>query len=310
MATTAASVRGAFTEAARTVLSAAGPAVVRIGRQGGRGCGVVIAPGAVLTNAHNLRDRTTEVTFADGRSAQASVTAVDGDGDLVVLEVDTAGISPMSWAEGAAEPGALVYALARTATGGTRITVGLVSSIDGFLRGPRGRRISGTIEHTAPLGRGSSGSPVVDEEGRLVGLNTARLGEGFYVALPADAELRERVDALVRGESPQRRTLGLGLAPAEISARLRASVGLPDRTGLLVRSVDPQGPATTAGVQVGDLVVGAAGADVTSVHDLHQALDAAAGSLELRLVRGTEDLTVTVVFPTPEPGAGEGPEPG
>ncbi len=307
MATTAASVRGAFTEAARTVLAAAGPAVVRIGRQGGRGCGVVIAPGAVLTNAHNLRDRTTEVTFADGRRAQAAVTAVDGDGDLVVLEVDTADVAPVTWAEADTEPGELIYALARTATGGSRITVGLVSSVDGFLRGPRGRRISGTIEHTAPLGRGSSGSPVVDEDGRLVGLNTARLGGGFYVALPADAELRERVDALLRGESPRRRTLGIGLAPAEVSARLRASVGLPERTGLLVRSVDPDGAAAAAGLQVGDLVVGAAGTDVATVHDLHEALDAATEALELRLVRGTEELTVSVAFTTPDAAtSGEG----
>lgn len=302
MATTAASVREAFTEAARTVLATAGPAVVRIGRQGGRGCGIVVAPGAVLTNAHNLRDRTTEVTFADGRTAQASVTAVDGDGDLVVLDVDTSGITPVAWTEQATEPGALVYAVARTAIGGTRITAGLVSGVDGFLRGPRGRRISGTIEHTAPLGRGSSGSPIVDEDGHLVGLNTARLGQGFYVALPADAALRERVDALLRGESPQRRTLGVGLAPAEVSARLRASVGLPERTGLLVRSVDPDGPAAAARVQVGDLVVGAGAADVASVHDLHRALDAAQDELELRIVRGTDELTLTVVFTEPGPG--------
>jgi serine protease Do len=299
MTTTAASVRSAFTEAARTVLATAGPAVVRIGRQGGRGCGVVIAPGAVLTNAHNLRDRTTEVGFADGRSAQASVTAVDGDGDLVVLEVDTGDVAPVSWAEASAEPGALVYALARTPHGGTRITVGLISSVDGFLRGPRGRRINGTVEHTAPLGRGSSGSPIVDEDGRLVGLNTARLGQGFYVALPADADLKGRVDALLRGESPQRRALGIGLAPAEVSARLRASVGLPERAGLLIRSVDPEGPAATAGVQVGDLVVAAGGTAVGAVHDLHQALDAARDALELQLVRGTDDLTVSVPFDAP-----------
>lgn len=291
-----------FTEAASTVLATAGSAVVRIGRRGGRGCGVVVADGAVLTNAHNLRDRSTEVTFAGGRAAQGQVAAADVDGDLVVLAVDTGDIAPVTWGEGPTKPGDLVYAVARTAGGGTRITVGYVSSTDGSLRGPRGRRTAATVEHTAPLAQGSTGGPLLDGDGRLVGLNTARLEHGFAVALPADADLRARVDALLRGESPQRRALGLGLAPAEVAARLRASVGLPERAGLLVRAVDPDGPASAAGVQVGDLVAGAAGAPVATVDDLHQALDAAGATLELLLVRGADDLTVTVTFADLDPG--------
>ena len=202
MTTTSSSVSSALAEAARTVLATAGPSVVRIGRGGGRGCGIVVADGFVLTNAHNLRDRTTEVTFADGRAVQASVVAADVDGDLVLVEVDTAGAPVLAWADGRPEVGALAYAIARTEGGGTRLTVGVLSSVDGAFRGPRGRRVSGTLEHTAPLARGSSGSPIVDDEGRLLGLNTARLGQGFYAALPADADLRTRVDALLRGESP------------------------------------------------------------------------------------------------------------
>ncbi len=296
MATTPASVRTALAEAAHTVLATAGPAVVRIGRHGGRGCGVVVAEGAVLTNAHNLRDRTTEVTFAGGRAEQGSVAAADVDGDLVVVRVDTADAPVLGWADDPPAAGDLVYALARTPGDGTRVSFGMLSSVDGAFRGPRGRRISGSLEHTAPLARGSSGSPLLDEQGRLLGLNAARLGEGFYVALPADADLRGRVDALLRGESPTRRVLGIGLAPGEVAARLRASVGLPERAGLLVRSVDPSGVAAAAGVQVGDLVAGAAGEPVEQVDELHRAIDGAEATLDLLLVRGAEELTVTVTF--------------
>ena len=299
MAMTAASVRAALAEAARAAVDAAGPAVVRVGRHGGRGCGLVVADGAVLTNAHNLRDRTTQVTFGGGRAVQGEVRAADVDGDLALLDVDTAGAPPVPWAEEPPAAGDLVYAVAATADAGTRVTLGMLSSVDGTFRGPRGRRISGALEHTAPLMRGSSGSALLDEAGRLLGVNTARLGQGFYVALPADAELRGRVDALLRGESPTRRTLGVGLAPAEVSARLRASVGLPARDGLLVRAVDPAGRAAAAGVQVGDLVVAAAGAPVTSVDDLHRALEAAGATLDLGLVRGTDELTVTVTLDPP-----------
>jgi S1-C subfamily serine protease len=302
MTTTAQSVSAALSEAARAVTSAVGPAVVRIGRHGGRGCGVVIADGHVLTNAHNVRERTTLVTFGDGRGEQATVTAVDLDGDLVVVAVPTGDIAPVTWAEDPPEPGGLVFALARTPGGGARVTVGLISSTDGAFRGPRGRAVTGSIEHTAPLARGSSGSPLLDDAGHLLGLNTARLGDGFYAARTADPQLRARVDELLRGEAPRRHTLGIGLAPAGVSAKLRASVGLPERAGLLVRAVDPEGPAAAAGVLVGDLVVSAGGREVARVDDLHAALDEAATrtTLDLRLVRATEELTVTVTFPDEE----------
>lgn len=297
---TPASLTAQLSEAARTVDRTTSASVVRIGRQGGRGCGIVVADGYVLTNAHNLRDRTTEVTFADGRRAQGEVTAADGDGDLVVLGVDTADAPVIRWADTTAAVGDVVFTAVRTSTGGPRITYGMASTANAAFRGPRGRRITGSLEHTAPLARGSSGSPVVNEAGELVALNTARLGEGFYLALPADAVLRERVDALVRGESPERLTLGLGLAPLEVARQLRASVGLPPRDGLLVRSVAPASPAEAAGVQVGDLVVTAAGRPVTSVDDLHQGLDDARGTrrLELGLVRGADELRAPVSFPT------------
>ncbi len=294
-------------EAARAALASATPAVVRIGRAPGRGCGVVVAGGHVLTNAHNLRDRTTEVTFSDGRREQGRIAAVDPDGDLVVLAVDTAGVPALPWATDPTEPGDVVFAVGRTADGGARITRGMVSGVERSFRGPRGRRITGSLEHTAPLARGSSGSPLVDGDGRLLALNTARLADGFYLALPADADLRARVDALVRGESVHRLVLGGGLAPADVARQLRASVGLADRDGLLVRSVAPDTPAEVAGIKTGDLITAAGGRDVTTVDHLHAALDAARGDRELTLhvVRGSDELDLVVSFAEPatdEPG--------
>jgi S1-C subfamily serine protease len=294
----ATSITAALQAAATTVDGVAGPTVVRVGRHGGRGCGVVVAKDRVLTNAHNLRDRTTEVTFADGRAVQAELVAVDDDGDLAVLAVDTADVEPITWAEAVPAVGAVVFAVGRAPGGGTRLSFGMLSGVERTFRGPRGRQVTGSLEHTAPLVRGSSGSPVVDDAGHLVGVNTARLGDGFYLALPADAELRTRVDALSRGESPRRLVLGVGLAPAEVAAKLRASVGLPARAGLLVRAVEDDSPAAQAGLQVGDLLTRAGDVELGSVDDLHRALDSAwsTSSLVLHVVRGTDELEVTVTF--------------
>lgn len=283
----------------RTVAERAGPSVVNVGRRG-RGSGVVVGEGKVLTNAHNLRDRTTSITFAGGRTEQAEVVAVDPDGDLAVLAVDTGDASPIGWGDASGiSAGTFVFTAAR-GRAGLRTTFGIVTSTEQSFPGPRGRRIRGSLEHTAPLARGSSGSPVLDGEGRVVALNTHRSGEGFYAAMPADEAFRAKVEALSAGRAPTRRHLGLALAPVEVARRLRRTVGLPERDGLLVRGVEPEGPAAGAGIREGDLLVEASGRPLADADDLHDLLDEVADGADLTLlvVRGVEELTVEVSFNT------------
>jgi serine protease Do len=281
---------------------AAGPSVVGIGQRWGRGSGVVVERGKVLTNAHNVRGDSVGVTFADGRSAEGSVAGIDPDGDLAVVSVDTAEAPPITWSEaGSPGPGIPVVGLSNPGGRGLRVTFGLVSGTERAFRGPRGRRIAGSIEHTAPLPRGSSGGPIVDGRGRLLGINTNRAGDGFYLAIPADPALRERIESLARGESRTAPRLGLGIAPPFVARRLRRAVGLAEMDGLLVRAVEDDGPAGRAGIEAGDLIVEAAGRPARSADDLYEALDGAKGSLSLKIVRGTEERSVSVDL------AGSGP---
>ena len=289
-----------LTAAARAVAAAAAPATVAIGRHG-RGTGVVVAPDRVLTNAHNLRDRTTQVTFADGRAVQGRVVGTDPDHDLVVLEVETADVTPLAWSDQVLAEGDAVFAAAR-GTRGHRVTFGLVSSADRAFRGPRGRRVKGAVEHTAPLARGSSGGPLLDADGRIVAINTHRLGEGFYLAQPADEQLRGRVDQLVSGQHLGGRRLGVAIVGPDETARLRRKVGLPEQAGLLVAGVAEGSPAADAGLGEGDLVVAVGGTPVSGVDDVWDALDQAGDEVTLDVVRGTEARTVTVSFAAPEPG--------
>jgi S1-C subfamily serine protease len=272
-----------------------GPSVVGLGRGWGRGCGVVVADGRVLTNAHNLRDDEVTVTFADGRRQTGRVAAADADGDLAVIAVETADAPAVPWGEGVSL-GTPVFALANPGGRGLRVTFGLVSATGRTFRGPRGRRIGGSIEHTAALVRGSSGGPLVDAEGRLVGINTLRLEGGLIVALAADGAMRERVEALGRGEAPQRTRLGVAIAPPRAARRMRRAVGLPERDGLLVRDVADESPAAEAGLEQGDLIVAVAGEPVGRVDDLFRALDVTgpAGTLELTVVRGVDERAVSV----------------
>ncbi len=280
-----------------TVVTALTAATVSIGRDG-RGSGVVIAPGFVLTNAHNLRDRSTQIGFSDGRHVQGTVAGSDADGDLAVLAVDTGDATPLQWA---APPPRVGQVLVAGAAGGLhhRVTVGYASAIGQAFRSGGGRLVQDAIEHTVPLARGSSGGPLVDVTGRLVGINTHRIGHRFYLARPGDEALRSRIEQLRAGQSVRARRLGVALAPADVARGLRRAVGLPERDGLLVRGVADDSPAATAGIREGDLLVSAAGTAIASIDELARAIDSSGDGVAIGLVRGAEELTVEVRFDSP-----------
>ena len=270
-----------------------GPSVVGLGRGWAAGSGVVVADGQVVTVAHAVRRGEPTVTFAGGRRAEATIAGVDHDANLAVLSVDTGDAPAVEVAGETPGLGAAVLALADPGGRGLRASLGFVTSADRSLRGPRGRRLAGAIEHSAALPRGSSGGPLVDADGRVVALNAIRLEGGLILAVPLAADLIER---LARGERVEPRRLGIALAPPYVARRMRRAVGLPERDGLLVRGVRDGSPADRAGVRRGDLIVAVNGSETDRLDTLHAAADSGAPTLELGLVRGAEELTVTVAF--------------
>ncbi len=219
-------------------------------RRHGRGSGFVVAPGRVLTNAHNLRDQTTEVRFADGRTAQGAVVGSDVDGDLVVLDVDT-GAAPCSpgpttrWPPATSSSPSPPAATAG-APPGARSRQPRPSSR------PRGRPIMGAIEHTSPW----------PPARRVPRCSTAGPGRRHQhpptrARLSTSPRRRRTVTrgdrAMVEGRRFERLRLGVALAPGDVAARLRRSVGLGERGGLLVPGVVTGSPAAAAGIREGDL---------------------------------------------------------
>jgi len=283
--------------AVQTAARQTGPAVVGIGRGWRGGTGVVIEPGLVLTSAHNIRQEEATVVFADRRET-GTVAGSDPDLDVGLIKVDTGDIEPVRWtpSEEDVPIGRAVFALANPGGRGLRVTPGFVSSATRSFRGPRGRRIAGAIEHTAPLPRGSSGGPLVDSSGSLIGINSVRVDPGLILAVPAGAALKQRIEALSRGEQPKSLRLGVAVAPPRVARRLRRAVGLPERDGLLIRAVEPGSAAGRAGLTRGDLIVSADGAPTERLDALYEALDKAssADSLELGIVRGSEEQSVAV----------------
>jgi S1-C subfamily serine protease len=258
-----------------------GGSVIGLGTGARGGSGVVVDTDRVLTLARNLHAQAVEVRFGGERRADGEVLGTDWDVDLAVVAVSTADAQPVAWAPDGAELaiGSPVVALGDPAGQGLRVTAGALSAAPRSVRGPRGRLIDGVLEHTAPLPRGAGGGPLVDTEGRLLGL-------------------RERAYALLAGKATAPRRLGVVLAPPRLARRLRAAVGLPEQDGLLVRAVDDAGAAQSAGLLRGDLIVEAGGRPVRSVDDLYAALDATGASqpLTLSVLRGTDRRELSVSF--------------
>jgi serine protease Do len=268
-----------------------GPSVVGLGRGWRTGSGVVVGSNRVATLAHAVRSEDVTVRFADGRRAEAHLLGADPDTGVALLEADTGEAAAVELATGTPGIGAAVIALADPGGRGLRATLGFVTTAERTLRGPRGRRRAGAIEHTAPLPRGSSGGPLIDAGHRLLGLNAVRLDGGLILAAPIDAAMLERI-----ASGREQRRLGVALAPPFVARKVRRAAGLPDRDGLLVRGVREGSPADRAGLRRGDLIVAVDGSEDDRLDALHAALDGDAPSVELGLVRGADELSVTVTF--------------
>lgn len=286
-------------EMVQRIAAQVGPSVVGVGRRGPHGTGVVIADGTVLTNAHNVRSETVTVTFGDGRTEKGRVLGADYDADLAVLAVDAADTPSIDNSATDVDIGMPVVALSNPGGMGLRVTVGFVSGTERSFRGPRGRIIKGSLEHTAPLLPGSSGGPVVDTDGRLLGINTNRLGEGFYLAVPSGAHFAKTVERLREGATTSGVRLGVGVAPNEVVRKLRKSVGLEPVDGLLIRHIEQGSPADASGVREGDVLVSLHDVAILTIDDLYEALGGidAGSAASAHLIRGVEELTVQVEFP-------------
>jgi S1-C subfamily serine protease len=277
-------------QAIERLVTEAGPGVVGL-RERARGSGVVVGAQRVLTLASNLRGKEPAVVFGDGRRERGRLLGADPDLSIALLEVATGDSPPVAFADGdASAPPAIgepVFALANPSGRGLRVTAGAVASAPRSLRGPRGRPLEGLIEHTAPVPRGAGGGPLLDEKGRLLGLNAVRLEEGLILALPG-ARIRARLDTLADEGARAPRRLGVAIVPPRAARRLRRAVGLPEREGILVRAVQ----------QRGDLIVSLQDSEIASLDALFGALDAAPleQPIPVRVVRGEEERELDVTL--------------
>jgi S1-C subfamily serine protease len=248
-----------------------GPSVVRVDARRGRpATGVVWADNLVLTADHVLEHEDTLQVTGSQATVKASIAGRDPGTDLALLRVE--GLKGVPAPRGRSvdvRVGHLVIAIGQP--GELQVTVGIVSSLSGSFRSWRGGQVEGLIQTTADLLPGFSGGPLVDADGRVIGINSWNLGRGVSRALPV--ETAERVAESLRAHGRIRRAyLGLGAQPIRLTEALAGQLG--QENGLLVATVDPGGPAQKAGVMQGDTIVTIDGDPVRQLDELYAKLGA------------------------------------
>lgn len=226
--------------------------------------GIAFATDLILTADHIVeRDEDITVILADGTQVNASLAGRDPASDLAVLKLEKASAHPAEKASGA-KVGQIVLALARPTAEGIEASLGTLSAISGPVRTHRGLLDLYYRTDTTPY-PGFSGGPLVDAEGRVLGINTSGFGRGMSITIPAEIAWKV-ADELARNGTIKRGYLGIRSQPVEITSAAQATLKREQKTGLLIVGLEPESPAEKSGILVGDTLVGINGKPVSD-HD-------------------------------------------
>jgi S1-C subfamily serine protease len=258
--------------------------------------GVHWRPGLVVTANHTVRaDEGLTLTRPDGRSVAGALVGRDPARDLAVLRVEAADVPVAEVADSdAVRVGHVVLALGA----GPRASWGVVSAI-GATRSAEGDLFS--LDLT--LYAGFSGGPLVDAQGRVVGVNTSGMSRQMQLAVPA-AVVSRTLDELVRHGRISHGYLGVGTQPVRVPDAMRQQLGLDQELALIVVDVQPDSPAA-AGLLIGDLILSLDGQAVVDPVELRRLLRAEriGRRITARVVRGgqSRDVELTVGERPPRP---------
>jgi S1-C subfamily serine protease len=287
----------ALSEGMVEVVEKAARATVLVnGRRRMPASGILYASDLVVTAEHVVeRDEDITVTLADGTTLSATIAGRDPGSDLALLRLEKAAGIPAEKASGEPRVGQLVIALGRPSSEGIEASLGIISAIGGPVRTGHGVVLERYLRTDAVPFPGFSGGPLVDAEGKVVGLNTSGLAHGAAITIPAylvwsDAENLAKFGYIKRGY------LGIRSEQVELAADLRKELGREQETALLLVSVESGSPAEASGLIVGDILVAIEGKTITD-HDelmLHLGGEAVGAALSMQVLRGGKPMLIAV----------------
>ena len=283
------------------VVAAAAPSVVRVeARRRLPASGIVWNADGIIVTAHHVveRDNNIIIGLPDGTTSSAELVGRDPTTDTAVLRIRDRDLSPAARAAPEEAPketkvGHLVLAVGRPGPS-VLATLGIVSALGGTWRTPAGGRLDRYLQTDVAMYPGFSGGPLVDASGRVLGVNTSALVRGTALVVPVTS-LAKVVDALLSHGKIRRGFLGVGAQPVRLPSGLAEQVG--QETGLMLVSVEEDGPAEKGGLLLGDTLVAVDGQPTRHVDDLLALLsaDQIGSALPVRFIRGGSPEETKVV---------------
>lgn len=306
----------AYSNSIITAAERVGPAVVRIDieREGGgyRGYGrpdaglgsgfIFASDGQILTNAHVVSHaRRIRVTLADGRTMDAGLVGADAEIDVAVIRIGAERLPVAEMNRTPLKVGQLVVAVGNPYGLNWTVTAGVVSALNRTLDAPGVRRMTNLIQTDTSINPGNSGGPLVDSQGRVVGITTAMMpmAQGLGFSIPLDtvtsavARINQRYHSGTTGVS-----LGVGGMRVQLDGKLRSSLNLTQTAGMELLEVRPGGPADQAELKRMDIIIGAAGEPVTEPRDLQRIVrrHTSGQRIVITFLRGGKQRKVTAIL--------------
>jgi S1-C subfamily serine protease len=294
-----------FSDATSLLIKKTSESVVSVKAQMSRGTGVVLTKdGYIVTCNHVLQGCGTVKIGQGEKTFNAKIVGTDAYNDIALLKAEKGEFTPIKTGDSEKiNVGQYVLALANPFNRNQpTATSGMVTSVNSTIRGWRGATAMENIIATdAQLNPGFSGGPLVDVEGKLIGINNAYVWQRG-IAIPVN-KVKGIADRLMTGRVPQRGYLGIVANTVAIPEEIIEKAGLDQETGVMIFSVESSSPARKAGLAMGDVLVKFNGKPVAEFYDLPRLLadDVIGKETKVTIIR-RENLIETTITPTTHGG--------
>ena len=290
----------AISDATTALVQKLAKSVVSVNAQMSRGTGVVLdKQGYIVTCNHVLQGCGTVRVGQGEHTFEAKVVGTDAYNDLALLKVDNSNFQPIETGNSDdANTGQFVLALANPFNRKQpTATTGIITNPDSTIRGFRGTAMENVIATDAKLNPGFSGGPLVNAEGKLIGINSAYVWQRG-IAIPIN-RVKRVTDRLITGGKAKRAYLGLVANTVAIPQEIQEQAGIEQETAVMIFQVESGAPARQAGLNMGDVIVAFNGKPVTDFYDLPRLLseDVAGKPAKLTILR-EEKLVELTITPT------------
>jgi S1-C subfamily serine protease len=277
------------------------PATRKLVERTGSGSGFVISSdGFVVTNHHVIEDAVKiTATFADGIALNATLVGTDPSTDIAVLKLYECDVRPLEFTNSdLLQPGQIAIAVGNPMGLQHTVTAGVVSATGRSLRATNGRLIDDIIQTDAALNPGNSGGPLLNSEGRVIGVNTAVIqsAQGLCFAVASNLATHVAGQLIMHGRV-KRAQLGIAAQLVNLTPRMIGANQLKTKTGVYVFEILPDINANNSQFRLGDIIVEFEGQPIANVDGLHKHLNenAIGKELNVTVLRGGRKYYVTVI---------------